>query len=81
MKEFVIAITETLSRNIVVRLEDDEATADDAVEFVENLCNDGIIDLDSKDFLSRDVQDETEEHEGTSLVNLKVYDEKELKKV
>ena len=81
MKEFVIAITETLSRNIVVRLEDDEATADDAVEFVENLCNDGIIDLSSKDFLSRDVQDETEEYEGTSLVNLKAYDEKELKEV
>lgn len=81
MKEFVIAITETLSRNVVVRLEDDEATADDAVEFVENLCNDGIIDLDGKDFLSRDVRDETEEYEGTSLVNLKVYDEKGLKEV
>lgn len=81
MKEFVIAITETLSKNVIVRLEDDEATADEAIEFVENLCNDGTIDLDGKDFLCRDVQDETEDYEGVSTVYLKTYDEKELKEL
>ena len=75
MKEFVIGITETLSRNVAIRLDDDDATADEAVELAEELCNSGDIDLNGNDFLSRNVQDETEDWDGCSRINLRVYNE------
>lgn len=49
MQKFIVEVTETLVRKVIIEAE----TRYDAVEAAENLCNDGAIDLDGKDFSSR----------------------------
>lgn len=57
MKTFYISVTETLNRIVEVQAE----SSDEAIEKVEDACNDGMVELDWKDFVDRDIQDETEE--------------------
>lgn len=57
MKTFYISVTETLNRIVEVHAESSE----EAIAKVEDACNDGIVELDWKDFVDRDIQDETEE--------------------
>ena len=57
MKTFYISVTETLNRIVEVHAE----SSDEAIEKVEDACNDGTVELDWKDFVDRDIQDETEE--------------------
>ena len=71
-KRFVIGITETLSRAVVVFAED----RDEAIELVENLANDGVIDLNGSDFCSRAVEDETESWQGVDTSRLATYKKK-----
>ena len=49
MQKFLVEVAETLVRKVIIEAE----TRYDAVEAAENLCNDGAIDLDGKDFSSR----------------------------
>ncbi len=51
LQEFYVTITETLKRSIVVEAEDEEQ----ATEYADELCNDGIVNLDCEDFDSREV--------------------------
>lgn len=51
MKEFYITITEKLERTIIVESPDEEQ----AIEKAEELCNAGTVELDSMDFVERDV--------------------------
>ena len=50
-KPYVLTVKETLTREVIVYAED----KDEAVEIVDDMCNDGIINLTSKDFDGRDV--------------------------
>lgn len=56
MKTYYISVTETLKRIIEVQAE----SSNEAIAKVEEACDEGIIDLDCKDFVEREVQDETE---------------------
>ena len=51
-KPYVITVTETLTREVIVYAED----KDEAVELAEDMCNDDIINLTAKDFEERDVE-------------------------
>ena len=51
MKEFYITITEKLERTIIVESPDEEQ----AIEKAEELCNAGTVELDSMDFVGRDI--------------------------
>lgn len=53
-RPYVITVTETLVREVIVYAED----KDEAVELAEDMCNDEIINLTSKDFESRDVENQ-----------------------
>lgn len=57
LKTFYISVTETLNRIVEVQAE----SSDEAIAKVENACDDGIVELDRKDLVVRDIQDETEE--------------------
>lgn len=48
-KFYKVKIEEKLSRNVIVKADN----SDEAYEVIEDLCNNGIIDLDSDDFNSR----------------------------
>lgn len=52
MKEIYITITETLERTIIVEAHDEEQ----AVERAEELCNAGTVELDSMDFVGREIK-------------------------
>ena len=51
-KPYVITVTETLTREVIVYAED----KDEAIEVAEEMCNDGIINLTAADFDERDVE-------------------------
>lgn len=51
MKEFYITITEKLERTIIVEALDEEQ----AIEKAEELCNVGTVELDSMDFVGREI--------------------------
>lgn len=51
MKEFYITITEKLERTIIVEASDEEQ----AIEKAEELCDVGTVELDSMDFVEREV--------------------------
>lgn len=51
-KPFVLTVTETLIREVIVYAEDRYS----AIERVEDMCNDSIINLTSHDFDTRDVK-------------------------
>ena len=48
-KFYKVKIEEKLSRNVIVKAD----SSDEAYEVIEDLCNNGIIDLNSNDFNSR----------------------------
>lgn len=50
-KPYVVDVTETLFREVIVWAEDD----DEAYDLAEWLCNTGYIDLDAADFNSREI--------------------------
>ena len=52
MQKFIVEVAETLVRKVIIEAD----TRYDAIEAAENLCNDGVIDLDGKDFSSRNCQ-------------------------
>lgn len=52
MPRFFIEITDMLQRTVCIEA-DDEAQA---VEIIEEACNDGIIELDATDFITRFVE-------------------------
>lgn len=52
MKEFYITITEKLERTIIVEAPDEET----AIEKAEELCDIGTVELDSMDFVGREVR-------------------------
>lgn len=52
MQKFIVEVTETLVRKVIIEAD----TRYDAVEAAETLCNNGVIDLDGKDFSSRNCQ-------------------------
>ena len=52
MEKFYITITETLERTIIVEAPD----AEQAIEKAEELCNAGTVELDSMDFVGREIQ-------------------------
>ena len=52
MAKFVVHITETLGRDVIIEAEDPA----EAEEIAENLCNDGTINLVCEDFGSRNVE-------------------------
>lgn len=52
MQKFLVEVTETLVRKVIIEAD----TRYDAVEAAETLCNNGVIDLDGKDFSSRNCQ-------------------------
>lgn len=49
---YKIQVTETLRRTVEVEADNEE----EAMETVEEMCNDGDIELDAEDFESRDVE-------------------------
>ena len=51
MKEFYITITEKLERTIIVEAPDEAQ----AIERAEELCNVGTVELDSMDFVGREI--------------------------
>ena len=51
-KPYVITVTETLTREVIVYAED----KDEAIEVAEEMCNDDIINLTAADFDERDVE-------------------------
>lgn len=66
MKTFYISVTETLNRVVSVQAED----LDEAIEKVENACNDGTVDLNAEDFVVREVEDETKNVEEAISLNI-----------
>ena len=52
MQKFIVEVAETLVRKVIIEAD----TRYDAVEAAETLCNNGVIDLDGKDFSSRNCQ-------------------------
>lgn len=52
MKKYVIRVTETLSRTVIIEAD----SKCDAEEFADELCNDGVIDLRYEDFTDRGVE-------------------------
>ena len=52
MEKFYITITETLERTIIVEAPDEEQ----AIEKAEELCNAGTVELDSMDFVGREIK-------------------------
>ena len=52
MEKFYITITETLERTIIVEAPD----AEQAIEKAEELCNAGTVELDSMDFVGREIK-------------------------
>ncbi len=62
LQEFYVTITETLKRSIVVEAEDEEQ----ATEYADELCNDGIVNLDCEDFDGREV---TVEEKGNCVIS------------
>lgn len=70
---YVISVTETLSRCVVVVGKNGESR-EEVVEFVEELANNGVIDLDGKDFCGREVKEETEDWEGVDTDHLAVFE-------
>ena len=52
MKEIYITITETLERTIIVEAPDEEQ----AIELAEELCDAGTVELDSMDFVEREIK-------------------------
>lgn len=53
MPSFKIEITETLQRTVTIEAEDLEQ----AIEKVEEQCNDETINLDWSDFITRDIKE------------------------
>lgn len=53
MSKFIIQITETLQKVVEVEADDLEQ----AIEIVEEQCNDETINLDWSDFVTRDIQE------------------------
>ena len=51
MKEIYVTITEKLERTIIIEAPDEET----AIETAEELCNTGTVELDSMDFVGRDI--------------------------
>lgn len=70
---YVIGVTETLSRAVVVVAKNGESR-EEAIEFIENLANNGVIDLNGKDFCDRSVEDETEQWQGVDTDHLAVFE-------
>lgn len=70
---YVIGVTETLSRAVVVVAKNGESR-EEVVEFVEDLANNGVIDLDGKDFCDRVVEEETEQWDGVDAEHLAVFE-------
>ncbi len=62
LQEFYVIITETLKRAIVVVAEDEEQ----ATEYAEELCNNGIVELDCEDFDGREI---TAEEKGSCAIS------------
>lgn len=56
MKTFYIKITETLEKTVEVHAND----IDEAIEKVEEACNDDEVELDWQDFVDREFEDDTE---------------------
>lgn len=56
MKPYLVSITETLYRQVVVWADDES----EAYERTEEYCNSSIIDLDGSDFIEREVEIEGE---------------------
>jgi len=52
MEKFYITITETLERTIIVEAPDEEQ----AIEKAEELCDAGTVELDSMDFVEREIK-------------------------
>lgn len=52
MKKIYVTITETLERTIVIEAPDEEQ----AIEKAEELCNAGTVELDSMDFVEREIK-------------------------
>ena len=60
MKKFYISVTELLNRVVTVEAEN----LNEAIEKVEEACNDNIVELDWRDFVDRIIEDETEQTES-----------------
>ena len=73
-KFYKVKIEETFSRNVIVKADN----RDDADGIIGDLCNDGIIDLNSKDFDSREwfISDAEKTLDGseTELKSNELYD-------
>ena len=52
MKEIYVTITEKLERTIIIEAPDEET----AIEKAEELCDVGTVELDSMDFVGREVR-------------------------
>ena len=59
MKKFYIEVTEIYQHTYAVEAED----LDEAMQKVEDAANDGTIDINYEDFISRDLEDRTKEVE------------------
>lgn len=59
MKKFYIEVTEIYQHTYAVEAEN----LDEAIQKVEDAANDGTIDINYKDFISRELDDRTEEVE------------------
>lgn len=68
MKKYVVSVEEMLSRAVVVEAED----VYDAEDKVEEMCNNGIINLTAEDFADRNVNF-VREAEDMDLQNMTEY--------